>query len=49
MPYIYVITFFSVDTALEIVLTCKQFSITAEAISRSGINFSFKPPVLISE
>lgn len=48
MLYINVITF-SADTALEIVLTCKQYSITDEEISRSAINFSFKLPVLISE
>lgn len=43
------ITFLSVDTALEIVVTFKQFSTTAETISRSEINVSFKPPVLIPE
>lgn len=49
MLYIYVITFFSVDTALEIVLTCKQYSITAEEIIRSGNNFSFKSRFLSKE
>lgn len=49
MFYIYVITFLSVDTALEIVINFKQFSTNAETISRSEINFSFKPPVPITE
>lgn len=43
----YTTTFLSVDTALEIAVTLKQFSTTAETISRFKINFSFKPPVLI--
>lgn len=43
------ITFLSVDKVLEIEVAFKKFSTTAETISRSEINFSFKPPVPISE